>query len=128
MSLERLGQDLDFGLGVAEPEVGDDKVVGPVELRPQVEVPGGVLPVVDPDARVAGGEGVEEGRQAVLLQVGDLALDLLVPATEEGCMLYNRGSTDMYSVYCTSNPKHVGLRPCTISEETEMYFVFRIST
>ena len=86
-SLERLCQDLDFGLGVAEAEVGEDKVVWPVELRPQVEVPGGVLPVVDPDARVAGGEGVEEGRQAVLLQVGDLALDLLVPATEEGCML-----------------------------------------
>ena len=82
-SLERLGEDLDFGLGVAEAEVCDDKVVGPVELGPQVEVSGGVLPVVDPDARVAGGEGVEEGRQAVLLQVGDLALDLLVPATRK---------------------------------------------
>ena len=81
-SLEGFGQDLNFRLGIAESKVGDDKVVWPLQLRPEVEVSRGVLPVVDLDAGVAGGEGVEEGGQAVFLQVGDLALDLLVPV---GC-------------------------------------------
>ena len=81
-SLEGFGQDLNFRLGIAESKVGDDKVVRPVQLGPEVEVSRGVLPVVDLDAGVAGGEGVEEGGQAVFLQVGDLALDLLVPV---GC-------------------------------------------
>ena len=99
-SLERLGQDLYFGLGVAESEINDDEVVRPVELRPEVEVAGGVLPVVDLDARVTRGEGVEEGREAVLLQIGDLPLDLLVPAAK----VWLSHHCLMSCVSCTGRP------------------------
>ena len=81
-SLECHGKDLNFRLCVAEPEVCNDEVIGAVELRPEVEVAGRVLPVVDLDATIIGGEGVEEGREAVFLQVGNLSLDLLVPAVK----------------------------------------------
>ena len=53
-----------------------------MELRPEVEIAGRVLPIIDLDATIIGGEGVEEGQEAVFLEVGNLSLDLLVPAVK----------------------------------------------
>ena len=81
-SLERFGKDFNFRLGVAESEISDDEVVGAVELRSEVEVASRLLPVVYFDARITRGKGVEEGREAVFLQIVDLPFDLLVPAVK----------------------------------------------